>query len=146
MIYENWDGTGLPNRWRQGQIPLRSRIVRTLVDFFAALGDNRSEVSIEDLDEALEVLSRHKGTWYDPMVLEHLAAAVKADPQGCLLPAKYRIPIGRLNDGMVLAEDLRTIGGVKLLAAGAKVTDRNLEIIRQRHLSDPIIDGAWIAA
>jgi response regulator RpfG family c-di-GMP phosphodiesterase len=145
VIYENWDGTGLPNRWRQGQIPLRSRIIRTLVDFFAALGDDRDEVSREDLDTALAKLSRYSGTLYDPMVLEHLAAVVYEDPQACLLPPSYRVPIGRLREGMVLARDLCTMGSIKLLAAGARVSARALDIIRQRHLSDPIVDGAWVA-
>ena len=32
-IFENWDGTGHPDRLRQGQIPLRSRILRILIDY-----------------------------------------------------------------------------------------------------------------
>ncbi len=145
VVYENWDGTGLPHRWRQGQIPLRSRIIRTLVDFFAILGDDRCDITCEEVDEAVAKLYGRSGTWYDPMVLEHLSAAVCEDPRACLLPAKYRVPIGGLKEGMVLAKDLCTMGGIKLLAAGARLTSRTLEIIRQRHLSDPIIEGAWVA-
>jgi response regulator RpfG family c-di-GMP phosphodiesterase len=36
-ISENWDGTGLPDRLHKGQVPLRSRILRILIDFLEAM-------------------------------------------------------------------------------------------------------------
>ena len=36
-MYENWDGTGHPDHFQRGQIPLRARIQRVLVDLFTEL-------------------------------------------------------------------------------------------------------------
>jgi hypothetical protein len=45
---------------------------------------------------------------------------------------------------MVLAEDLCTSSGIKLLAKGSTITDATLGVILRRHSSDPILYGAWI--
>ena len=45
---------------------------------------------------------------------------------------------------MVLADDLFTSSGVKLLAKGARLTAGVLDTILRRHRSDPIVHGAWI--
>jgi hypothetical protein len=45
---------------------------------------------------------------------------------------------------MVLAADLSTSSGVKLLAKGAAISSSVLDVIQRRHLADPIIDGVWI--
>ena len=45
---------------------------------------------------------------------------------------------------MVLAEDLCTSSGMKLLRAGTRSPAGCLDIILQRHQSDPVIAGAWV--
>jgi hypothetical protein len=45
---------------------------------------------------------------------------------------------------VVLAEDLCTSSGVKLLARGARLTEGMLETIRRRHLADPVLAGVWV--
>jgi hypothetical protein len=45
---------------------------------------------------------------------------------------------------MVLAEDLFTSSGVKLLRKGAGVSKPMLEAIQRRHQVDPILEGAWV--
>ena len=86
-IYENWDGTGLPNRWHKGQIPLRSRILRVLIDFFGiAARPNRDGGTAGLLNE----LSRHAGTWYDPIVINHLSSATSRVASGVQLSQACR--------------------------------------------------------
>jgi hypothetical protein len=54
------------------------------------------------------------------------------------------VPIVDLEPGMVLAEDLYTDSGLKLLARGTQLTPSSLEIIRRRHRAEPILHGAAI--
>lgn len=138
-IYENWDGTGFPNRLRQGQIPLRSRILRTLIDFFAIV--HRQGTNGDD--DLVTVLSQHSGTRYDPLVLQHLAVVV-GESRDALIDDTYRVAVGELAPGMVLAADLRTASGVKLLSEGFTVTPRSLEVVQSQDAADPIIEGAWV--
>lgn len=143
-IYENWDGTGLPNRWLKGQIPLRSRILRTLIDFFAAYSEAKGTTATDRVQRALENLSAHNGTRYDPVVVRHVGVVALSEPEMQIEATDVRVPIGELKEGMVLAADLFTTSGTKLLSGGATITERTLEIVRTRHQSDPIIEGATI--
>lgn len=140
-IYENWDGTGMPNHWRKGQIPLRSRILRVLIDFFTALTkDGPKPISSNSLDG----LSRYRGTWYDPVVVQHLAAVIASSSELPLVNTRYRVAIGELEGGMVLAEDLCSASGVKLLSAGSTITLQIVELLQKRNQTDPIIDAPSI--
>jgi response regulator RpfG family c-di-GMP phosphodiesterase len=140
-IYENWDGTGMPNRWRKGQIPLRSRILRVLIDFFTTLAeDGPKPIS----SNPLEGLSRYRGTRYDPVVVQHLAAVISSCSELPLADTRYRVVIGELEGGMVLAEDLCSASGVKLLAGGSTITPQIVELLRKRDQTDPVIDAPWI--
>lgn len=137
-LFENWDGTGHPDRLRQGQIPLRTRILRALADYHVMVGAGRSPM------EAVEALQHHGGTRYDPLVLAHLEAVIRAGAPDAAPAPRVRVPVSRLEEGMVLADDLCTSSGVKLLAAGAELNHASLETIRRRDRSDPIVHGVWI--
>lgn len=140
-IYENWDGTGMPNHWRKGQIPLRSRILRVLIDFFTTLPkDGPKPIS----SNSLEGLSRYCGTRYDPVVVQQLAAVIASSSELPLLDTRYRVAIGELESGMVLADDLCSASGVKLLAAGSTITPQIAELLQKRNQTDPIIDAPSI--
>ncbi len=137
-IYENWDGTGRPDRIQQGQIPLRARILRVLVDLFTEL-DAPDHPS---MDRVLEDLQTYAGTRYDPMVLVHLRAVLAGDTD--VQGRDMSVPITELRVGMVLAEDLVTESGLKLLARDTRITLQTLEVIRRRHALEPIVEGAKV--
>lgn len=139
-IFENWDGTGHPNRLRQGQIPLRSRILRIVIDY----GSLRTNPAIASPTAALEQLAQHSGTRYDPLAVAYLDGIVRAAAHSGWREERVRVSVGALEDGMVLADDLWTSGGVKLLAKGAVLTLGTIETIRRRHRSDPILHGVWV--
>jgi len=139
---ENWDGSGFPDRLQRGQIPLRSRLLRVLIDFNVVREPEPGErVSVE---AALAAIGLHAGTWYDPAVVAQFTAIAMHSPGGVAEHGKWRVPISRLSPGMVLAEDLCTASGLKLVAAGATITAHMLEVVRQRDTVDPVID-AWIS-
>ena len=139
-VYENWDGSGHPDHLQLGQLPLRSRILRVLIDLFHEL-DSPGRTSPEAV---LERLQNRVGTHYDPMVMVHLRAVMQgiADPdvQGRL----KMVAVPELAVGMVLAEDLCTDSGLKLLARHTRLTLETLEVIRRRHASEPLARGAAV--
>ncbi len=144
-IFENWDGTGHPGHRQRGQIPFRSRLLRVLIDYAALRRGVHPERS-GSVPEALEGLSRHAGTWYDPLVVGRLVETARGEAGGDLVDGtKDHLVVTALRAGMTLADDLLTGSGVKLLGAGATLTAGHLDIILRRHQTDPVLCGAWIA-
>lgn len=138
--FENWDGSGHPDHLQLGQIPLRSRILRVLVDLFAELTSPRKP----SMDDALEHLQNHVGTLYDPMVMVHLRAVLQDANDSDVRGKRVTLQVPDLQVGMVLAEDLCTDGGLKLLARHTRLTSETLEVIRRRHASEPLTNGAAV--
>jgi len=143
-LRENWDGSGNPGRLQRGQIPFRARILRVLVDFTWELHQAAVTGRPIGAEEAVARLTSHANTWYDPVVIGQFEAMVGGSPDLSEPPSRLVLPVAELAVGMVLAEDLCTSSGVKLLARGAVVTPRSLELILGRHQSDPVIAGAWV--
>ena len=139
-IFENWDGSGLPNHLRQGQIPMRSRILRVVIDFMTALAAPEAP----SVDEVLDRLDERRGTCYDPVVIVQLQELLASGPRGELRDSRLRLAIPDLHVGMVLAEDLCTDRGLKLLARGTRLSAPALEIIRRRHRLEPLLEGAAV--
>lgn len=139
-MYENWDGTGHPDHFQRGQIPLRARILRVLVDLFTEL----ESPDKPDMDTVLEDLHNHAGTRYDPMVLVHLRTVLRGVDDDSVQGKRALVPIPELRVGMVLADDLFTDSGLKLLARETRITQSTLELILRRHQTEPIVSGATV--
>ena len=137
-VFENWDGTGHPEHVRAGQIPLRSRILRVVIEFAAALERGLAA------PEALAELHEHAGTNFDPMVVVHLRGLLQSENAAGVLGTSVLVPIPELREGMELAADLYTDSGIKLLSRGATITGPSLEVIRRRHRAEPILQGAAV--
>ncbi len=138
-IYENWDGTGHPDHFVQGQIPLRSRILRTVIDLFSLLGAPEKPSS----DDVLDEMQNFVGTRYDAMVLVHLRSVLRGEA-GDVRGERLVIPVAELQVGMVLADDLCTASGIKLLARNTRLSASTLETIQRRHSLEPIVHGAAV--
>lgn len=139
-IFENWDGSGFPSHLRQGQIPLRSRILRVIIDFTAALAAP-GNASIAEIMDGLE---ERRGTCYDPMVIVQLQEMLAGGTQRELRDSRIRLAVPDLQAGMVLAEDLCTDSGLKLLARGTRLSAPVLETIWRRHRIEPLLEGATV--
>ncbi|MEP6571513.1 MAG: response regulator [Gemmatimonadota bacterium] len=140
---EHWDGTGMPGHMQQGQIPLRSRLLRATLDFLRIV-ERDENGPVRTPEQAMAQLEERGGTWYDPLVLVHLRSVVLDTPANEWKETRVHLTVEQLIPGMVLANDLVTSAGIKLLAKGATVTQGTRESILRRHVSDPIIEGVWI--
>lgn len=142
-IGEHWDGTGMPDHLVSGQIPLRSRLLRVALDFLwqvEGIGTTPAKTPLE----AMEAIRAHQGTWYDPLAVVHLESVVLDRPKDEWENTRVPMAVDQLKVGMVLAADLSTSSGVKLLSRDTTVTRSMLDVINRRHLADPIIDGVWV--
>ncbi len=139
---ENWDGTGMPGHLQQGQIPLRSRILRVVLDYIAALEDPKA--ALADSSSVIDGMTERAGTWYDPMVMVHLRALANGHSGDDWHRTRVMVPAEDLRVGMVLAEDLYTDTGIKLLSQGTMISSATLETILRRHRADPLLHGAAV--
>ncbi len=142
-IGEHWDGTGMPDHLVSGQIPLRARILRVVLDFIRLVQGHDGVPGMSQAD-AIEALRGFQGTWYDPLALVHLESIALDRPKEEWQSTRTVLMVDQLRVGMVLAADLSTSSGVKLLARDTRISQSMLDVIHRRHLSDPIIDGVWV--
>lgn len=66
--HEKWDGTGYPGHLKGEEIPLVARIV-SLADVFDALTTKRCYKPAFEVDDALELIKKGRGTQFDPEVV-----------------------------------------------------------------------------
>jgi len=140
---EHWDGTGQPDHLVSGQIPLRARLLRLAGDFLRTVAGTTSRAGLAP-EQAIEALKNHSGTWYDPLALVHLESVVLDRPREEWESTRFAVAVEELRPGMVLAADVSTSGGVKLLAKGATISPNVLQVIQRRHAADPIVDAVWV--
>jgi response regulator RpfG family c-di-GMP phosphodiesterase len=137
---ENYDGTGQPARLTKSEIPIASRVLRIInyVEEVARPGTRK--------DEIISRLQHASGTFLDPSLVrlaeEYLIAI--ADPGW--LEGKRQLRLEDIREGMVIAADLFTASGIKLLPAGSRLSKSNIDRILSHHTSDPIINRVYVQA
>lgn len=139
-MHENWDGTGQPGHLMSGQIPMRSRILRATHDYLLA----RWAPQPAPPSVILERMAEHSGTRYDPLVIVHLRAALESVNAPTTAGHRLYLPVPELKVGMVLAEDLYTDSGIKLLSSGTTLSMAALDVIVRRHGQEPMYRGVAI--
>ena len=136
---ENHDGTGYPDKLMHQQIPLGARILR-VINYV-----ERHPVS-ETLsrEEQLRKVRKAKGLTLDPYVVQLADEYLQVVEDPSWLSGKRQVSILELQAGMVLAHDLTTGGGVKLLSRDAVVTIGQIDRILSHHQIDPIVNSVYI--
>jgi putative nucleotidyltransferase with HDIG domain len=67
--HENWDGSGYPRGLRHEEIPIGARIL-SVVDCYDALTSDRPYRSAMSDEDALTIIRSHRGSMYDPAVVD----------------------------------------------------------------------------
>jgi len=78
------------------------------------------------------------------MVMVHLRALLSGAGEHEQHAGDLHVPENELLVGMVLAEDLCTDSGIKLLARETRITHATLDLIHRRHQLEPIVHGAAV--
>ena len=135
--YENYDGSGFPDRLLGNEICIGARILR---------GINFHEELVEMGCTSQEVVDRTRlamGKHLDPSVAAHLVNFL-IDNDDKLSRDKEKITVDDMRVGMVIAEDVYSANGTKILPKNVQIKDWMLNIILERNLVDPIIGGIYI--
>lgn len=120
LLYQNlrFDGTSAVTGAPWGKrIPLGSRLLKVVLDFDVL--ETRGVLGAE----AIAQLRALPG-WYDPELLELLAAARGS---GTAARRVVEVDVSSLRTGMVLAEDIKNAAGLLWMARGQEITPRVLE-------------------
>lgn len=144
-MFEHWDGSGFPRHLQSGQIPLRSRILRVCLDYLAlADAAGAAAATPEGARRLIAQLNERRGTVYDPLAVLHLESVVLDSTGPGWATTRRHLDVTDLREGMVLAADLCTSSGIKLLGEGATLSRGTIDIILRRHTADPMLHGAWV--
>lgn len=107
-----YNGKGFPQDYRSGEeIPLGARILKVALDWTALLAAGLQP-------EMAFVHLRQRQGWYDPKVVEALKHALEINEEY----AVRQLRVNQLVDGMILAEDVRSIQGTLLCPKGQEIT------------------------
>jgi len=135
--YENYNGSGLPEGLMGEEITIGARILRC-INYLEEL--YISGLSTED---AIEQIRLSMNKVLDSVVATHLVDyLIKNDAN--LSHNKEKIHIDDLKAGMVVAEDIYSSNGTKILTKDSCIKDWMLKIIVERDIVDPVIGGVYV--
>jgi putative two-component system response regulator len=138
---ENHDGTGSPDRLLKDRIPFGSRVLRIINGIEEAFPADQN-----DLTAVKAHLEEGRATMYDPRLVQLAIEFLTAVADPAWMVGKREVAIPALQPGMVLAADIVTSSGAKLLPEGTTLTAGMVERILGRHSQDPVITRAYIFA
>ncbi len=136
--HENLDGSGYPNGTTKYSISLGSRILR-VADCYDLLEHQEKTPP----DEILNHLSAHCGTLYDAKVVSVVFDVVEVEQAEDSEERAFRLE--DLEEGMVLARDIKTGRGTFLLSEGCMLTDIQIRRIKNFNRVDPIDDKIMVS-
>ncbi|HTY60018.1 MAG TPA: response regulator [Bacteroidota bacterium] len=138
---ENYDGSGVPDRLMRDEIPLPARILRA-INLIERLSAEPSATP----ESVAEGVRRAQGTVLSPRISQLAAEYLTVISDPVWLEGKRQVLVHEMREGMVIANDLCTASGVKLVAAGTKLSAGQVERILAHNFSDPILHGIYVTA
>ncbi len=138
-IYENFDGTGFPDKLMKWQIPLASRIIRVALDYEEARFYSQYKPQ-----RIINELRKNENRLYDARAVtlleQYLAIAGIAESDVRERAVQFR----EMTEGMVLSRDVFTNSGLKLISADTVLSQKIIDRIMAHNTSDPILGNIII--
>ncbi len=138
-IYENFDGSGIPDRKQSWQIPMGSRIIRVALDYFEA----RYFSNTPPL-EILRNLHREENRLYDPRIVILLDQWVRSNEEEVIDPDEIAVQLSELKESMKVTRAIITNSGLKLVPAGAVLNEKTIRLIISHNTTDPILGNIHV--
>ncbi|HPD32887.1 MAG TPA: HD domain-containing phosphohydrolase [Bacteroidota bacterium] len=138
-IYENMDGTGFPDKLQSWQIPLKSRILRVVLDYYDIIRCYNIKSS-----DALAILKKYSNQLYDNRVIilfeQYILSVLKLEGELDEIP----LALQNLQPGMQLTREIYTNNGLKLLNAGSFLTEAIINKLIYINTTDPILGFIYV--
>lgn len=139
-MYENYDGTGFPDRKQHWQIPVGSRVLRAVVEFDELLHRDK-----KNKEEALAQLKRFVRHVYDHRVVALLEEYLNLNSGNSKTQSDMRpVQLHELSEGMKLARDIITNSGLKLIPAGTTLRESLIARILSHNSMDPVLGNIYV--
>ncbi len=138
-IYENYDGSGLPDKLEKGNIPLASRILRVVIDYDDYFSQKKFETN-----KIVSMLEAESRRLYDFRVVVLLDQYLAYRSSLLKVPTERPIEPDELKEGMTLSRNIVTESGLKIAVAGTLLNSENVERIQNICKTDPIIGKIYI--
>ncbi|MCS7281164.1 MAG: HD domain-containing protein [Desulfobacterota bacterium] len=135
--YERFDGEGFPEGLRGNQMSKKALILQAIVFYEEVLAKELEK------DAILEYIYFASGKVLDPSIACYLAEYVM-EKEVVTDSRISKTPIYELKPGMVIAEDLYSVNGTKILSKGSRITEHVLEIIERRKNVDPVVGSVYV--
>lgn len=138
-IYENYDGSGIPNALKGWEIPLGSRILRVVSDYFEMLESDKTPSS-----KVYEVLEKESKRVYELRIVILFDQYMAFKGLGCTFGKEYSVDFKDIKEGMYLTRSIYTESGLKLIASGLFLDKDTIDKINTISHSDGIIGRVWV--
>ncbi|GHB03228.1 HD domain-containing phosphohydrolase [Modicisalibacter luteus] len=119
---ERWNGSGFPDHLREMEIPFGARLLRLAVDFVELQQGTVLARNLER-DEALKLLQKFSGRFYDPELCEQFVSLCIEQKLDTTLADDTVLVVDtlKLEPGMVMARSLYAENGTLLLNEGKEL-------------------------
>lgn len=161
--HENYDGTGFPDGLAEDAIPIGSRIIAVadaydriagrpeksenplIQEYEKATGRTSDHVEQAELAHhtAIYYLKQNAFSLFDPNIIKILLDVLKT--QGFTFQEEKKMPLDKLEPGMVLTRPLYTENGRFLLPYNTTLTASMISKLNSIHYSDPIQEPVYAA-
>lgn len=138
-IYENFDGTGIPDKLKSWQIPFPSRIIRAVLDY----EEYKTFLKKRPID-AIELIKKESQRLYDHRVVILLEHYVKSNENELKIENEIALQLMELKPGMITTRDIYTDKGLKLVPANTKLNESIIQKIININTTDPILGNVYI--
>jgi putative nucleotidyltransferase with HDIG domain len=135
-IHERYDGNGVPSQLKADAIPLGSRII-SVANYFESR--QRQDASADFAEELLY----HSQTRFDPGIVRLMNQYIEQYHRDNSEDI-YNMRLYDLKPGMVLAQDVFTKSGIKLMLKDTKLTEELIERVARYNRIDPIETDIFI--
>lgn len=134
---ENYNGTGIPEQLTGEEIPLGAKILRAVLfleDFL------KTSLPTEEILQQIR-LSTNK--ILAPQIAAYLEEFLVENDKS-FSSNRQKVRLTELKVGMVVAEDVYTLSGFKLLPRGFRLQERILQLLIDHSYADPILGGVYV--
>jgi response regulator RpfG family c-di-GMP phosphodiesterase len=138
-IYENFDGSGIPNRLKSWQIPFASRIIRVVLDY-----EEYRKFQGKSPKDSYELIKRESQRLYDHRVVILMEHYIKSHEKEEIDIYEVAMQLAELQEGMILTRDVYTDKGLKLIPKGATLNLGVIKKIIAHSSTDPILGNVYV--